>query len=401
MTRPRIILFKASSRTRLTRLFTQLRACAFVVLCCGFLLPEIVHADTKQEAELKKLQENIAKLQKELQEVKGTRSELQQNLQKSESEMGELIKKIEQIQRDMKEQDKQLKELNEERKQLQDARLEQQNQVAEQVQVAYRMGQQSQLKLLLNQESPERLTRMLAYHQRIFAAHSDKLSAYLNTLSQLDALEPKIVDRRQALETTKQQLDREREKLKQQQSQRQQILAKVNSTLKNKDDELRQLQEDRQRLQALLQEVARAVGTVPLPGSGASFSSRKGRLPWPAAGKLSSRFGSPRIGGQTQWNGILISAIAGQPVIAVHRGRIVFADYFRGHGLLVIIDHGEGYLSLYAHNQSLLRATGDWVEAGEAIASVGNSGGQEKTGLYFEIRHQGKPTDPGTWLARA
>jgi septal ring factor EnvC (AmiA/AmiB activator) len=385
----------------LARSFPQVRACVLLILCSGLLLSGVAHADANQEAELKKLQENIAKLQKELKDVQGTRSELQQELQKSESEMGDLIKKIDTIQRELKEQDGQLNELNKERKQLQEARRQQQGQVAEQVQVAYRMGQQSQLKLLLNQESPERLTRMLAYHQRIFATHSDKLAAYLHTLNQLDTLEPQIVDKRNALETNKQQLDREREKLKQQQSQRQQVLAKINNTLKDKDGELRQLEEDRKRLQVLLQEVARTIGTVPMPGKGDSFSSRKGRMPWPAAGKLASRFGSARIGGQTQWNGVLISANAGQTVVAVHRGRVVFADYFRGHGLLLIIDHGQGYLSLYAHNQSLLRATGDWVEAGDSIASVGNSGGQERTGLYFEIRHQGKPTDPGVWLARA
>lgn len=387
-----------SARTQL--LIPRLRQCLQILACCSalFLWSPVVSAD--QQEEMKKLQENIAKLQKELKEVQGTRAELQQDLQKSESEMGELLKKIDRIQREFKEQNQQLEKLNQEREQLQDARRQQQNQVAEQVQVAYRMGQQSQLKLLLNQESPERLTRMLAYHQRIFSAHSEKLQAYLETLNQLDILEPQIFEKRSALETSQETLNQQHEQLKQQQRQRQQILAGINKTIKSKGGELSQLQEDRQRLQKLLQEVERTVARVPLPASGEAFSKRRGRLPWPTQGKIVARFGSARAGGQMQWSGVLIAAAAGHPVVAVHHGRVVFADYFRGHGLLVIIDHGEGYLSLYAHNQSLFKATGDWVQAGDAIANVGSSGGQEQPGLYFEIRHQGKPTDPGPWLAR-
>lgn len=376
-----------------------LRLC-LQVFACAILIWHVPLANADQQAEMKKLQENIAKLQKELKEVQGTRSQLQQELQKSETEMGELLKKIDRIQREFNEQNQQLEKLNKERERLQEARRQQQNHVAEQVQVAYRMGQQSQMKLLLNQESPERLARMLAYHQRIFSAHSEKLEAYLDTLNQLDLLEPQILEKRSTLEANQQALNRQREQLKQQQNQRQQILASINNTIKSKDGELGQLQEDRQRLQKLLTEVARTVAQVPLPASGERFSIRKGKLPWPAQGRIISRFGSSRAGGQMQWSGVLIGANAGQPVIAVHHGRVVFADYFRGHGLLVIIDHGEGYLSLYAHNQSLFKATGDWVQAGDAIASVGSSGGQEQPGLYFEIRHQGKPTDPGPWLAR-
>jgi septal ring factor EnvC (AmiA/AmiB activator) len=373
---------------------------AWLVACCLILLVNTPQALADRESELQQLQENIEKLQKELKDVQGTRSGLQQELQKSESEMGELLKKIDRVQRELKEQDKQLNELNKKRDALQEARHQQQEQVAEQVRAAYQVGEQSQLKLLLNQESPERLTRMMAYHQWVFAAHSEKLDAYLNTLSQLDSLEPQIVEQRRGLQANKERLDKQQQDLKQHQSQRKKVLASINSTISTKDQELHQLQEDRQRLQALLQEVARTVGKVPLPTGGEAFSSRKGRLPWPTQGRVTSRFGSSRVGSQMQWSGMLIASNAGQAVIAVHHGRVVFADYFRGHGLLVIVDHGEGYLSLYAHNQSLLKVTGDWVKAGDSIASVGNSGGQEQSGLYFEIRHQGKPLDPAPWLAR-
>lgn len=371
--------------------------CFFLTVWLILCTPAVV-AD--QQAELRKLQENIQKLQKELQEVQGTRSELQQDLQKSESEIGELLKKINKMQQNIKDQNQQLDTLNKERDQLNEARRRQQDQIANQVQAVYQAGQQSQLKLLLNQESPERLTRMLGYHQWIFSAHREKLATYASTLDQLEKLEPQILQKLETLETSQQQLDRQHQQLKQQQNQRQKTLASINNSIRNKDEELRQLQEDQQRLQRLLQEVSRALGQAPLPSGNESFSSRKGRLPWPIQGRVASRFGSPRIGGQMPWSGMLINANAGQAVVAVHHGRVVFADYFRGHGLLLIVDHGEGYLSLYAHNQSLFKATGDWVKAGDAVASVGNSGGREQTGLYFEIRHQGKPIDPSPWLAR-
>lgn len=369
--------------------------CFSVILLCS----TSVYAD--QQAELKQLQANIAKLQKELKDVQGTRSKLQQDLQKSESEMGELLKKVDKIQQDMQEQNKQLEQLNKNRNDLQEARQQQQSQIATQVQVAYQLGQQSQLKLLLMQESPERISRLMAYHQLIFKAQSKKLAAYLATLNELNTLEPKIIAQQDRLKTNQLALHQQQQALSKQQQQRQTILASLNRTIKNKDDELRQSQEDRQRLQALLQQVAQTLGKVSLPPGGVAFSSRKGLMPWPTKGRVASRFGSSRSNGQMPWNGMLISAKAGQPVIAIHHGRVVFADYFRGHGLLLIIDHGEGYLSLYAHNQSLFKTTGDWVQAGDAIASVGNTGGQEQSALYFEIRQQGKPTDPSLWLARA
>lgn len=364
-----------------------------------FLLCMSTAADQQQDME--KLQENIQQLQKELKTIQGTRSELQKNLQKSETEVGELLKKIEKINRELKEQNKQLNELQQERTQLQGAQRQQQGEVAKQIASAYQLGQQSQLKLLLNQESPERVTRMLKYHQYFLAARAEKLTTYVATLNRLDELEPRIAAKTLELNASQKSLQTQHEQLKQRQKDRQQALAKINSTLKDKDQELRQLEEDRQRLQALLQQVTNTVAAVPLPGGNEKFTSRKGRLPWPTDGKVIHRFGSQRVAGQMQWAGLMIRANEGKPVIAVHHGRVVFADYFRGHGLLLIVDHGEGYLSLYAHNQSLFKTTGDWVRAGDAIASVGNSGGQAETGLYFEIRHNGKPTDPGSWLARA
>ena len=377
----------------------------FLLSCVIFLSPSVFSDD---RADMEKLQKDITDLQKELKKVQGARTSVQQDLQKTETEMGDLQKKVEKIQQEINDQNKQIDNLHKQRDDLNKAREKQQKQASEQVRSAYELGQQPQFKVFLNQESPERISRMMKYHSYFMAAHALKMKTFLDTITQINDLEPQIAQKTEVLNQVKAQLDKEQQELAGAQTQRKQALAKINSTISNKDKELQDLQEDRRQLQSLLQKVARATTSlaatpsyVPLPNAGEKFSSRKGRLPWPTQGRIAHSFGSAQMDGQLQWNGILINANSGQAVTAVHYGRVVFADYFRGQGLLVIVDHGEGYLSLYAHNQHLLKKAGDPVRAGEAIANVGDSGGQNASGLYFEIRIDGKAVNPAEWLARA
>lgn len=377
-----------------------------VLFSSTLLLSPTALSDDK--ADMEKLQKDIADLQKELKKVQGARTSVQQDLQKTETQMSDLQKKVDSIQKDINSQNKQIDDLNKERSDLEKARSKQQAQAAEQVRAAYQLGQQPQFKVFLNQESPERISRMMKYHSYFMAAHAEKMKKYMETITQLNDLEPQIAQKTEELNTIKQDLDKQRASLEEAQSQRKQTLAKINTTISSKDKELQDMQEDRRQLQALLQKVARASTSlaaapsyVPLPNAGEKFSSRRGLLPWPTQGHITHGFGSSQIEGQLQWNGVMISANSGQQVNAVHYGRVVFADYFRGQGLLVIVDHGEGYLSLYAHNQNLFKKAGDAVKAGEPIASVGNTGGQSQSGLYFEIRYQGKAIDPAQWLARS
>ena len=166
------------------------------------------------------------------------------------------------------------------------------------------------------------------------------------------------------------------------------------------EDELKRLQEDQQRLQALLKQVEVAVAKIKLPSDATPFKNMKKKLPRPVNGSYDKRFGKRHKGGQLQWEGDAFYAPIGTTVTSVHYGRVVFADWFRGKGFLMIIDHGDGYMSLYAHNQSLLRDEGDWISQGEAIATLGNTGGLDHAELYFEIRHHGKPQNPKYWLKK-
>ncbi len=254
-----------------------------------------------EKADMEKLQKDIIDLQKELKKVQGARSTVQQELQKNETQMGDLQKKIEKIQQDINSQNKQIEGLNKERGDLEKARAKQQAQAAEQVRAAYQLGQQPQFKVFLNQESPERISRMMKYHSYFMAAHAEKMKKFLETITQLNELEPEIARKTAELVTIKQSLDKEQAHLAEAQTTRKQTLAKINNTISNKDKALQDLQEDRRQLQSLLQKVTRATTSlatapryVPLPNAGEKFSSRKGRLPWPTQGRISHGFGSSK-----------------------------------------------------------------------------------------------------------
>ncbi|MEJ2416360.1 MAG: peptidoglycan DD-metalloendopeptidase family protein, partial [Exilibacterium sp.] len=181
------------------------------------------------------------------------------------------------------------------------------------------------------------------------------------------------------------------------QQQRQKTLARLNASINNKDQQLKQLAQDRAHLEHLLQEVIEVTAGWQPQDNSQPFAKLRGKLPWPTKGAIVHSFGSSRSAGKMKWNGVMINASQGAEVTAIHRGQVVFADYLRGHGLLMIVDHGDNYMSLYAHNQALYKTTGDRVKAGEVIANVGNSGGLARAGLYFEIRFRGQPTNPAKW----
>lgn len=184
------------------------------------------------------------------------------------------------------------------------------------------------------------------------------------------------------------------------QQHRKSTLAKLNTRITRQNLALSQLKEDKAELERILEEVTQALASMKLPGNNQPFASFRGKLSWPVSGKISHRFGSSRVAGKLNWDGVMINAAGGTQVKAIYHGRIVFSDYLRGHGMLLIIDHGDGYMSLYAHNQILYKVAGDWVSEGETIATVGSTGGRSAPGLYFEIRHRGKPDNPAKWCRR-
>jgi murein hydrolase activator len=372
-----------------------------LILIAGFSLALPALAQTVSEAEyqakLKTLQRNISELQQELNAVKGNRDQLLRELKNNETATGELLNKIEKIKRQLKAEEQALQSLHRKRTLLTEEQSAEKKQVAQQVRVAYRLGGQSNLKLLLNQNNPETVSRLLKYHDYFLAAHGNKIAAYVETLNQLKQIEPQILQNTQSLQYNRSQLQTRFQQLRSKQTEREKMLVRLNETIKSKDQELQKLASDRQHIEKLMTEIVATVGNQATFNNNAPFAALRGKLPWPASGKIAHSFGSERIAGKMQWDGVVIRATEGSPVKAIHHGRVVFADYLRGHGLLIIVDHGEGYMSLYAHNQTLKKTAGNWVEAGEVIAIVGSSGGQSQAGLYFEIRQHGQPTNPSGW----
>lgn len=413
-------------------MFRTLTALLFACLLSPVMADQ--RAETQQQ--LDAAQKDVAELKKLLEAIQKEKSGVQGELKKTESEMGQLEKQVKGLQQELNKSNDELKRLDTEKKKLQQSRLEQQRLIGIQARAAYQGGQQEYLKLLLNQQNPEKFSRTLTYYDYLSQARLEQLATFNETLRQLANVEQDIATQQNQLNEQKSALDGRREQLADARKERQLALAKLNKDLSARDQKLKARQQEQAQLGAVLKTIeatlarqAREAAEArklelaaeqarrkdakagpdaagPLVSSsgatyGGNFASARGKLPWPVNGRLAAHFGSARGGDErTKWDGVLISAGAGSQVHAVHGGRVVFADWLRGAGLLVILDHGNGYLSLYGHNQSLLKDAGQIVKAGEAIATVGTSGGQNTPALYFAIRQQGRPSDPAQWCRR-
>lgn len=413
------------------------RARAGVALCSALAMVPVHAAEPPQatRTQLETLKGEIDKLKETLQQFKDERARVQGDLRKSELDIGNTQKKIRDIQQQLQQQEQELQNLQRQRQTLQQARQKQQNHIAQQMRAAWQLGEQNKVKALLNQEDPEQISRTLTYYDYFNRARGEQIEAYLDIIGQLDSMQPEIERKAAELQQIQSTLNEQHSQQVDARQQRERALAKLGATIKSKDDELRQMAQDRAGLEQLLRKLEQlaarkrekerarekkaekiivderepASSTARLPAvtsteplaTGRSFRESRGQLPWPVAGRPVNRFGAQRGNSSLRWQGVNIAAREGDAVRAVHGGHVIFADWLRGSGLLLIVDHGGGFMSLYAHNQTLLRNVGDAVKAGEAVATVGNSGGQQQAALYFEIRREGVPTDPAQWCRRS
>jgi len=429
----------------------MLRVLIALALTC-LLQPAFADERAQTQQQLDATRQDIAELKKLLSKVQEEKSGVQKQLKGTETELGKLQKQVAALQKELQKSESELQRLDAEKKKLQSARTEQQRLIAIQARAAYQNGRQDYLKLLLNQQNPEKFARTLTYYDYLSQARLEQLKNFNETLRQLANVEKDIGLQQAQLLVQKSDLDTQRDELETVRKERQQVLAKLNEDVKARDQKLAAREQDQADLSKVLKtieetlarqareaEEARKKALIaqqeaekkrlreaqahadaesdtsdaprkPVkssPGAlvsssgetfGGAFAATRGKLPWPVDGRLLARFGESRgDDARTKWDGVMISASAGSQVHAVHGGRVVFADWLRGAGLLVILDHGNGFLSLYGHNQTLLKSAGDVVKAGESISTVGNSGGQDTSALYFAIRQQGHPSDPAQW----
>ena len=272
-------------------------------------------------------------------------------------------------------------------------------QLSEQVRSSYRMSSQSRIKLVLNQDDPVRLGRMLAYYDYLNRAQVEKISGLREALTTLDGMQQSIDRELLRVENVQNEQRAVLNELNQQREERNALLAQLSSQINSEESRLQELEQNRRDLETLLERLSDVLADIPADlGSRVGIAKQKGRLPLPVKGPVRHAYGQRRAGG-FHWQGWLIGVETGTEVNAVAYGRVAFADWLRGYGLLMIIDHGQGYLSLYGNNESLLREAGAWVEPGETISVVGSNPGSDQ-GLYFELRKNGKAVDPAAWLKR-
>lgn len=267
------------------------------------------------------------------------------------------------------------------------------------VKVAYMNGRQEQLKLLLNQQDPAQLGRMMAYYGYFGRARAERITAISEHLAHLELIAENIAGETQKLRDLEAAQARDVKLLAGARDQRARTLAQVQSKIKTRNDELSKLQREAQALEKLVEELRRAIEEFPELAE-QPFQRVKGKLPWPVKGSLLARFGQTRAGGPLKWQGVVIGADRGTQVRSPYYGRVVYADWLPGLGLLVVVDHGGGYMSLYGHNEQVYRRVGDRVSPGDALSAVGDAAGLGRPGLYFEIRKGREPLDPGTWLMK-
>jgi septal ring factor EnvC (AmiA/AmiB activator) len=351
-----------------------------------------------REAELAGVRERIAEVQRLLRSAEGERRGLSLELEETERRIGETARRLHVLAGRLEAHAKELQGLETKREDQQRQLAVHRETLARQVRAAYAMGRQERLKILLNQQDPAMVSRVMVYYDYFNRARAEQVRHVRESLDQLADTEAAIRGQQEQLLALRSSELKEKRTLEDARARRSEVLAALNREIRTKGEQLAGLREDEDSLQRLIEELRAALAAIPADiGDRPPFASRRGELPWPAGGSLAARYGSPRQAGELRWDGVLISAPEGQEVKAIDHGRVAFADWLRGFGLLLIIDHGDGYMSLYGHNQSLFKETGEWVEAGEPVALVGTSGGRSHAGLYFGIRYKGRPVDPGTW----
>ena len=371
-----------------------------VLLLAALPLQGIAQSDEeKARQQLQKLEEDIQSITQEISAASSQHDELQQQLRQSEIELGTLQRQISENQQALETGEQELVALEAQRAELKTARDKQQARIAQELKTAWQMGRQGEIKVILNQEDPHTVARLLGYYRYFFRARNTLLEQYRETLRELAEVQLQIDNTQAELAARGETLKQQQADITAAQASRKLTMEELSASISSNSAQLKQKEEDRKQLEDLLQAIEEAVVDLETPDNYATFTSGKSEMPWPVAGKPSNQFGRSRNAGKMRWQGLTIPADEGTTVRAIHHGRVVYADWLRGSGLLLIIDHGDGYMSLYAHNESLLREVGEWVTVGTPISTVGNTGGEDHAALYFEIRHNGKPTDPAKWCA--
>jgi septal ring factor EnvC (AmiA/AmiB activator) len=352
-----------------------------------------------KEAELKQVRNRIDSIRRSIQAEAERRDTLAGQVKEAELKIQSARERLTDVRAQRIASENRLADLKAEQQTTNKRIDDERDALAAEVRVAYMNGRQEQLKLLLNQQDPAQLGRMMAYYGYFGRARAERITAIGEHLAHLELLAESIAAETEQLRQIENDQAKDVKSLAGARDQRARTLAQVQSKIKNRNDELGKLQREAQALEKLVEELRRAIEEFPELAE-QPFLRVKGKLPWPVKGSLLARFGTLRAGGPLKWQGMVIAADRGTQVRSPYYGRVVYADWLPGLGLLVVLDHGGGYMSLYGHNEQVYRRVGDRVQPGDVLAAVGDAAGMGKTGLYFEIRKGRSALDPADWLVK-
>jgi septal ring factor EnvC (AmiA/AmiB activator) len=367
------------------------------LLIAGFMLP--VSPVFAQDSDLATIQEKIKKTQAQLDTKLKSSERLQQELKLAELEIAKTATQLNRTDTSLKTTRSEKVKLEGEKSRISSVIKEQQKQLAGQLKSAFMAGNYDFAKMFFNQDDAGRFERTLTYYNYLNKARQDEIGKFRALVFELEQLNIKLVDKTDRLEGLLVTQRQQSSQLREQQKLRHQKLKQLDRQIKSDTVRVAQLQQEERSLMNAIEQAeidARSrIRDEDLVLLGLAPS--KGKLMRPAAGKVQQLFGKRRQG-QVLWKGIVVNSSEGSPVRAVYDGKVLYADWLKGFGLVTIVDHGEGYMTVYGRNQALLKQPGDSVLQGETIGLVGSSGGQMSSGLYFEIRHKGKALNPKSWL---
>ncbi|MBL8300423.1 MAG: peptidoglycan DD-metalloendopeptidase family protein [Rhodanobacteraceae bacterium] len=361
--------------------------------------PSAEERDAQQK--LDATREEIRKLAEQRRLTEAEKGGVAVELRDRETRIAAIARELRQLDERLAEQQRVLAELTARQRVLEDKLKTQRDALAALLRSAYALGRHEELKLILQQNEVATTSRVLAYHRYFQRARMDRIGELLADLADLAKVQQAIAAQVADITATRDARNAETVRLDAERSERKSVLDALDASLRDQGARLAALGKDEAALLQLLERLRDVFADIPKQLQAAEpFAARRGRLPWPLAGKIEVGFGSSDDSGRAI-SGIVVAAGTGAEVRAVSHGRVAYADWLKGYGLILILDHGDGYMSLYGYNESLLKDVGDWVDAGEPIATAGSSGGRRHAGLYFELRVRGKPLDPRGWLKPA
>lgn len=373
--------------------------------CLVIAVPPQATAQTKElernTRELEAVRERIEKLLDKMAAERGHKSELATELEQTEKQIAEVATDLRALDTRLQKRQAAVTKTRKAR----DAaagRLEKQFEaLAAQIRAAYMSGRQDKIKLLLNLDDPTRLGRLLVYYDYLNQARVANIETLELQVAELQGHQAKLQEQTQALEQVRSQQQAHLDQLARTRSAREKTIAKLNSSLARQDRDLESLRADEKSIRALLEQLRQELANIPQPGEGPPFTELKGKLNWPLQGKVLASYGQKKAGGRFSWRGVWLAAAEGTEVRAVAPGRVVYVGWMHRYGLIVVLDHGEGWFSLYGHNQATTVRVGDWLPEGGVLARAGSSGGHSKSGVYFEIRKGRQAVNPHQWLAES